>query len=195
MRPHAVLAGPADAGPVFLCAGFGADLLRFSLRLAVMHVFQQRRKNKMKNRKSAMMILAFAAFLAGGVQARDTKHLLPIEDAMKTDSAEAKLEGNVKFFFGDQQHPKVLSKLGTDVSNRKTNAFNKGDETACNWAFLSALLALETRAKELGANAVVNVVSYYKKDTYSSKTDFECHAGALMAGVALKGDFVKIGDK
>jgi hypothetical protein len=30
---------------------------------------------------------------------------------------------------------------------------------------------------------------------FSSQTEFECHAGALMAGVALKGDFVKIADK
>jgi uncharacterized protein YbjQ (UPF0145 family) len=114
---------------------------------------------------------------------------------MQVADSQEKLEGTVKFYFGDQKHPKVLSKLGSDVSNRKTNAFGKADEKACNWAFLSALVALEKRATELGANAVVNVVSYYKKDTFSSQTEFECHAGALMAGVALKGDFVKIADK
>jgi hypothetical protein len=26
----------------------------------------------------------------------------------------------------------------------------------------------------------------------SSTADFECHAGAVIAGVALKGDFVKV---
>jgi hypothetical protein len=29
----------------------------------------------------------------------------------------------------------------------------------------------------------------------SSATEFECHAGALIAGVALKGEFVKIAEK
>ena len=29
----------------------------------------------------------------------------------------------------------------------------------------------------------------------SSTTEFECHAGAMIAGVALKADFVKTGDK
>jgi len=127
-------------------------------------------------------------------QARSTKHLLPINEGMATKDAQERLEGKVKFYFGNQSHPKVLQKLGSDFTNRKTNAFGKSDEKACNWAFLSALVQLEKRAIELGANAVVNVVSYYKKDEFSSPTEFECHAGGLMAGVALKGDFVKIAD-
>jgi uncharacterized protein YbjQ (UPF0145 family) len=129
------------------------------------------------------------------LHARDTKHMLPIAAAMEVRDAEERLDGSIKFFFGSQKTPKVLSRLGSDVSNRKTNAFGKSDEVACNWAFLSALVALEKRAKELGANAVTNVVSYYKKNPMSSTTEFECHAGAIMAGVALKGDFVKIADK
>ena len=56
------------------------------------------------------------------------------------------------------------------------------------------MIQLEKRAKQLGANAVVNIVSYYKKDVMSSATEFECHAGAVIAGVALKGDFVKVAE-
>jgi uncharacterized protein YbjQ (UPF0145 family) len=55
------------------------------------------------------------------------------------------------------------------------------------------MISLQNRAKKMGANAVINIVSYYNKETMSSITEFECRAGALMAGVALKGDFVKIG--
>ncbi|HKY08176.1 MAG TPA: excinuclease ATPase subunit [Candidatus Binatia bacterium] len=126
--------------------------------------------------------------------ARDTKYLLPISTALEVKDAKDKLDGSIKFFFGDQPTPPVLAKLGTDVSNRKTNAFGKSDEKACNWAFLSAMVALEKRAQQLGANAVINIVSYYKKDVMSSPTEFECHAGAVIAGVALKGDFVKIAE-
>ena len=143
-----------------------------------------------------------AAFIVGSLlaavcptDARDTKYLLPIETALAVKDAQDKLDGSVKFFFGNQPTPPILTKLGTDVSNRKTNAFGKSDEKACNWAFLSAMVALEKRAQQLGANAVVNIVSYYKKDVMTSATEFECHAGALIAGVALKGDFVKIADK
>ena len=141
--------------------------------------------------------LAMATTMAAVMpaQARDTKHLLPISEGIAANDGEERLNGTVKFYFGNQDHPKVLTKLGSDFTNRKTNAFGKSDERACNWAFLSALVQLEKRAGELGANAVVNITSYYKRNVFSSATEFECHAGAIMAGVALKGDFVKIADK
>ncbi|HZD42312.1 MAG TPA: excinuclease ATPase subunit [Terriglobales bacterium] len=145
----------------------------------------------------AVSMAVLVALLAAieSAHARDTKHILPIAAAMATKDADEKLDGSVKFFFASQEYPRVITKLGTDVSNRKTNAFGKSDEKACNWAFLSAMVALEQRAKQLGANAVVNIVSYYKRIEMSSPTEFECHAGALIAGVALKGDFVKIDDQ
>jgi hypothetical protein len=34
-------------------------------------------------------------------------------------------------------------------------------------------------------------VSNYKNVETASETEFECHDGAIMSGVALKGDFVK----
>jgi len=128
-------------------------------------------------------------------EARDTKYLLSIATALEQKEAKTRLDGSVKFFFGNQETPKVLTKLGTDVTNLKTNAVGKSDETACNWVFLSAMIQLEKRAKQLGANAVINIVSYYKKEVMSSSTEFECHAGAVIAGVALKGEFVRIADE
>jgi uncharacterized protein YbjQ (UPF0145 family) len=53
------------------------------------------------------------------------------------------------------------------------------------------MLRLQQRAHELGANAVINIVSNYKNVEVSSETQFECHDGAIMSGVALKGEFVK----
>ncbi|HSE86495.1 MAG TPA: excinuclease ATPase subunit [Candidatus Binatia bacterium] len=149
----------------------------------------------MKKFAASIAVLSSLLAVIELAHARDTKHILPIAAAMATKDAKEKLDGSVKFFFGKQEYPKVITKLGTDVSNRKTNSFGKSDETACNWAFLSAMIALEKRAKQLGANAVVNIVSYYQRVEMSSVTEFECHAGAVIAGVALKGDFVKMADE
>src|SRR5262249_61758189 len=117
----------------------------------------------MKNLIIAMTILSVSLAAIWPAQARDTKHILPIVAAMATKDADEKLEGSVKFFFGKQEYPKVIAKLGTDVSNRKTNAFGKSDEKACNWAFLSAMIALERRAKKTAAKAVVNIFHDYRK--------------------------------
>jgi uncharacterized protein YbjQ (UPF0145 family) len=147
-----------------------------------------------------MLKAFFTVFIALGgfliivsqVHARDDKLLLPITDVLNGPDAQKKLDGSIKFFFGSQPHPKIITNFQSDVTNLKTNAFNKTDQRACEWVFLSTLLSLEKRAKQLGANAVVNIISYYQKVPMSSDTQYECHAGALMAGVALKGDFVKI---
>jgi uncharacterized protein YbjQ (UPF0145 family) len=56
------------------------------------------------------------------------------------------------------------------------------------------LLAFQKRAKQVGANAVVNIVSFYQQVEISSTSEFECHAG-MAAHVFLKGEFVKIAEE
>lgn len=121
--------------------------------------------------------------------ARDTLHHFPIADVLEDPENAAQLEG-VDFYFGDQPHPDVTREFGSDRTNKKTNAFNKSDEEACQWVMLSALLQLKQRANELGANAVINIRSNYRNNLTSSETEYVCGAGAIMSGVALVGDFV-----
>jgi len=145
-------------------------------------------------KKIVLNIAVAAAAVAAIVpaQARDNKLMLSIEGAMADNDAQNRLGDSVKFYFGNQKTPKVLQKLGSDQTNQKTNSFGKSPEKACNWAFLSAMLRLQARANELGANAVVNIASNYKNIEVMSDSQFECHDGTMMSGVALKGDFVKI---
>lgn len=136
----------------------------------------------------------FALTFSTSALSRDTKHLLPIDEAMNLPEAQEKLDGSVKFYFADEGHPQVAQRIPGVVANRKTNAFMKSDEEACSWVFLSAMIALQDRAIREGADAVVNITSYYDKNVMSSRNEYECHAGAVMAGVALKGDVVKFAD-
>lgn len=149
----------------------------------------------MKKILSVLVLSGVVVAYALPAYARDDKLMMSIDAAMEAPETKEKLDSSIKYYFGNQKTPKVLEKLGSDASNKKTNAFGKSDEKACQWAFLSAMLSLEQRAKALGANAVINIASNYKKNVMSSTTEYECHAGAIMAGVALKGDFVKIVDK
>lgn len=139
----------------------------------------------------AVILLVTTGLMLGAVnaQARDDALMLPIQDVL--DNYSDKLDSDVKLYFGEQSYPKPSKQMGTFVSNKKTNAFNKSDEEACQWVMLSALLALQERAVREGGNAVVDIVSYYKKNKMSSETEYECHAGKLMAGVALQGRVVR----
>lgn len=123
---------------------------------------------------------------------RDTKHMLSIEEAMASPDFQSRLDPDIGFYFGTQAHPKVERSLGSFSSNKKTNAFNKSDEEACRWVMLSAMLSLQDRVRKEGGNAVINIASYYKKNKVSSNTQYECHAGAVIAGVALTGEVVKL---
>ena len=96
----------------------------------------------------------------------------------------------IKFFFGKQKYPSVRREIGTFVANRKTNASNKSDERACQWAFLSAMISLQQRAVREGGNAVIKIHSYYEKNADIDSTKFECGAGTFVAGVALRGTVV-----
>lgn len=138
--------------------------------------------------------LALISFMLISTSAysRNTTLMLSVKEAMTTESFKNKLDPNFGFYFGDTKHPAVIKKFHTDVSNKKTNAFNKSDKIACQRALLSALLAFQSKAKSLGGNAVINMQSYYKRKAFVSNTEYECHAGALMAGVALKGEIVKL---
>jgi uncharacterized protein YbjQ (UPF0145 family) len=86
----------------------------------------------------------------------------------------------------------VKKTIGEFATNKKTNAFGKSDEAACQHVFLSAVLELQERARKEGGNAVINIKSNYKNDLRASATEFTCGAGAVLAGVALVGDVVTL---
>lgn len=145
----------------------------------------------MKKSMFAALLVVFV-FPAIPASARDTQHMYPYQELMSTEDAKMKLDRDIKFYFGDQSHPAVARKLGTYTSNKKTNALNKSDERACEWAFLSAMISLQQRAIREGGDAVINIQSYYKKNIINSATEFECGAGVFVAGVALRGTVVKL---
>lgn len=144
------------------------------------------------NTRMTVITTLLLCVAAGSAFARDTKHMYLIDAALNTPAAKDKLGTAVKFYFGKQAHPPVARTVADYVANRKTNAANKTDREACEWVFLSAMLALRDRAVQDGADAVINIRSYYKKNEVVSDTEFECHAGAFVAGVALKGTVVTL---
>jgi hypothetical protein len=136
--------------------------------------------------------LLATAFSAGPAQARNDLLHFDISGAMNTPDAQQKVDHNIRMFWGDQKHPKPAQEFGQYTTNLKTNAFNKSDQAACEWVFLSAVIALQDRAKAEGGNAVVDIHSYIKKNDVSSETDFQCELGTFTAGVTLRGTVVKL---
>jgi hypothetical protein len=143
--------------------------------------------------RTSTLTLAFLLILSSAAAtARDDHKIFPLEDALNTPAAKEKLDSDVKLFFGKQGHPKVAKVIGEWKTNKKTNAFGKSDKDACEWVFLSAILTMQERARSEGGDAIINIRSNYKSIETSSETEYMCGAGALIAGVAFKGEVVKL---
>ena len=143
-------------------------------------------------KKLAILTLFSLAVFSTNSFARDDIGSYSIETALNSEVAKAKLGTDIQFYFGEQKHPKVLSDFGEFKTNKKTNAFNKTDEEACDWVFLSAMIALKDRAVKEGGNAVIDIKSNYKNNLTSNEKTFQCGAGTMVAGVALTGKVVKL---
>ncbi len=130
--------------------------------------------------------------LPGVSHARDTTLHLDFDSVVQQATQAGRLDSSVKFYLAGEQVPGNATRLNDAVTNKKTNAFNKSDEEACTWVLQSALIALQDAARRAGANAVVDIVSYYKRNEFSHPQNYECHAGAFVAGVALKGKIANV---
>lgn len=138
-----------------------------------------------------LLLLITLALISHSAAARDDIGQYSIDQLLALEKAKSALN-EIPLYFGDAKTPAVKATYGEVMSNKKTNAFMKTDQEACQWVMLSALKALQSRAIKEGMNAVINIQSYYKKRKFNSTEKFECGAGSVMAGVTLKGTLVKI---
>ncbi|MEM8659578.1 MAG: excinuclease ABC subunit A [Pseudomonadota bacterium] len=143
-------------------------------------------------RKLNVLLLVICLTPFSTAFARDDRNRYSIAEAMSTEAAKEKLNKGYTFKFGNESHGTVVKNFGEFQSNKKTNAFNRSDQDACYWAFLSAMLSFQDRIEREGGNAVINLRSYYKKETFVSDSEFECGNGAIMAGVTFLGDVVTL---
>ncbi|MEO2279993.1 excinuclease ABC subunit A [Pseudoalteromonas pernae] len=141
--------------------------------------------------KTKLLLATTLLSLSSTALARNDIGQYSINELLHTSKAKSVLL-DVPLYFGQQSHSEVKESFGEVMTNKKTNAFNKSDREACEWVMLSALKALQERAQREGMNAVVNIQSFYRKREFSSETEYECGAGALIAGVTLKGTLVNL---
>lgn len=113
----------------------------------------------------------------------------PLSDVLNSPKAKEVLDPNIQISFGSGTKGNIIK--AQLQSSKKTNAVGKSDQEACNWALLSALKTFQQRAIQEGGTKVINLTGYYYKNSFDSKTQFQCGVGNIMASVTLKGDIAK----
>lgn len=97
----------------------------------------------------------------------------------------------IAYFMKGQNHPAVVQELGEVHSSKKTRNLGRGDEESCEIALVSALIAIEKKAKSMGADAVINMESYTRDKISADTTKLECNVGSAVANMAVRGTMVK----
>jgi hypothetical protein len=143
-------------------------------------------------RSAALFCIAFACSTAAVGEDKLVKY--PVQAALgKGQSYRSKLDPQVKLYFASHPTPGVAKKLlEADSGHKRTNAFNKPEQEACDIAFISAAVSLQVYARRAGGNAVVNITSYFKDERLESADEYLCAAGFLMTAVGLRGSVVTL---
>ena len=144
--------------------------------------------------KRALIASAFALLvIAPHAYAADRRVEVPFAGVLDSPEAkEAGIDGSVRFYLAGQSTPRVAQRMGEGVSIKRTNAFGKTDDETCHRAMLSVLKSFQESAKQKGANAVIDFVSYYKKNEERSAGNYICYVGGLMSAVTMKGTYAKV---
>jgi len=140
-------------------------------------------------------VALFCMLLAGASPALADDKIVkyPLEGALaKGQNYKDKIDPSIKLYFASQPAPEAKSVFQADSGHRRTNAFNKPEQEACDIAFLNGAIALQQQARRAGGNAVVNISSYFKEDRLESATEYLCAAGFLMTAVGLRGTVVTL---
>ena len=145
-------------------------------------------------RLAALAAVVALSPLAGGgrADARDERVKLPIKGALERSEAGQKLDVGIRLYFAEAPHPAPEAELGEFRADKKTRSVGRSDASACEWVFLSALIALQAHAHAVGANAVVGIRSFFKDEALSSDAEYLCDAGHVVANVSLDGKFVRL---
>lgn len=130
------------------------------------------------------------ALLAEPAAARNVRYILKIQDVLQSTEYQEQVGQSVTFSFGDKKIP-VASTSDEIVADARQHFKGRSDEATCRSTMIQALVELSQRAQRNGNDAVINVVSYFRRQTFSSTTEFECHGGSTGSFVSLKGTMAR----
>jgi len=138
----------------------------------------------------ASVVALLILFVASPALARNDTLDFTVDGAMSVGPKQNLLD--IPWFMSGQKHPGVAERMQLQKSQKATNKFGKEDDYACSIAFMSAIIQLQKRAKQLGANAIVDIKSVTRGSDLDSATKYKCNLGTFTATVGLTGVPVKL---
>ena len=145
-------------------------------------------------RSRVLVVSLLVSFSASLVFAENEIITLPIKDALASEAAEEELLEGIDYFWGDQKHAKPSEVFETDSIVGRKSKFRREIDYACTLAFVDTLLVLQKKSRDMGGNAVTNIVSNFDHKPWSSETEYQCVIGSTVVAVGLRGTFILLED-
>jgi hypothetical protein len=102
----------------------------------------------------------------------------------------SQLDPGIRIYWIGEPHPAPQRDFGVFLGEKRSSSMNRPVEEACRWSLLSALLFLQSVAKQHGANAVVGVHSLDGDQPIPRGTDFACTSSGFSNYVRLRARIV-----
>ncbi len=115
-----------------------------------------------------------------------------IDEDLNSERAKEVLNPNIQMSFGKSERVNG-KKLIMYIANKRKAFMSTND--GCHSAFLGAVKYLQDRAVEMGADAVVDIHSFYKRVPEWSTETYHCEDGNMVTAVTLQGTITKMFDK
>ncbi|MEN8190862.1 MAG: hypothetical protein ABFS19_13535 [Thermodesulfobacteriota bacterium] len=122
---------------------------------------------------------------------RDIEAKFFIEDALANPKIQQALRSEVSLYWGNQPVPANSVQMQEIKTSKRSNGIGKEDIEACQWAFASAIRALQDSARRAGGNGLMNIQSNIDNILSSSENQFDCAVGSVMVNVAFKATIIK----
>ncbi|MDR3213872.1 MAG: hypothetical protein LBT71_08175 [Azoarcus sp.] len=130
----------------------------------------------------------FAVLSSAAVAADSTGSVyLDFQNAVEAAVSDGKLDGSIKYYLRGQTLPGEVKETFPETADKKqprTQGLIAGD---CRDALLRVLASFEEEAKKFGANAVIDIVSFYGQNHYASPTKVWCNDSNRDSIMQLRG--------
>jgi hypothetical protein len=137
-------------------------------------------------------VLSVCLLVPSSVAARNVEYTLPMDEVLRMPAAERELDGQVRFYLSGQSHTQVVLRHSEEVVTAKIRGAGEEEIETCKRAALKALVHYQSKARKMGANAIIDMVSYFDAKPFMSPAQYECHAGSRTVVVVFKGSYAKI---
>ncbi len=139
--------------------------------------------------KTQLLLAAGAlAMLAQAAHAGTEVKTYPIQPVLQSQQ----FAPGVALYFGDQPHPAVVTQLGEVTKSSHPPRKTATEVEICNATLADALRQLTNAAHDRGANAVINIKTWFHSTVSKDANNYTCGVSGVSAALRVSGELVTI---